>query len=87
MKAVIHYLLGIQATPAGLRLDPCLPPGWKRCAVEKAFRGATYRIEYRNEGGAPEPAIRTIRVNGGIVKGTVLPCVPGQHYGVDVAMR
>lgn len=86
MKAVIHYLLGIQATPAGLRLDPCLPPGWKHCAVEKAFRGATYRIEYRNEGGAPEPTVRTIRINGQIIKGAVLPCVPGQHYGVDVAM-
>ena len=45
-----HYLLGIRPDYDGLRVDPCLPPGWERVRLTRRFRGRTYEIELHRTG-------------------------------------
>jgi cellobiose phosphorylase len=47
-RAGMEGILGIRPTHEGLRVDPCIRPGWKEYSVERRFRGALYRITVRN---------------------------------------
>ena len=81
VRFMVRYLYGLVPTIEGLRLDPCLPPDWKECSIKKHFRGATYDITYRQNGG--EKGL-SIKVNGEAFSGTVLPYQKGAHYQIDV---
>lgn len=50
-KAVCEWMLGVRPEFEGLRIDPCLPAGWKKCRITRPFRGAVYEIEILNPGG------------------------------------
>ena len=73
-RALINFVFGLQPEMEGLRVDPCLPPSWKTCAVTKEFRGCVYCITYRN-GGAN---VKSILVNGRPLEGNVLPLLSGE---------
>ena len=36
---VTEWMLGIRRDFEGLRIDPCLPTHWKRCEIQRSFRG------------------------------------------------
>lgn len=68
-KALISYVFGLMPEMKGLRVAPCLPPSWKRCAITKKFRSAVYHIQYENNG----TEISEIWVNGEKISGNLLP--------------
>lgn len=80
VKALVTYVFGLVPEMEGLRIDPCLPPSWKTCSIQKQFRGAEYTVSYENGG----TQIRQILVNGEPIHGTVLPWKPGAKYTVQV---
>ncbi len=80
--ALLNHVFGLKPEMAGLRVDPCLPPSWTECCVIRQFRGATYRITYRQEKGGGE--LLQITVNGREWRGGVLPYQAGQEYQVTV---
>ncbi|MCL2089191.1 MAG: hypothetical protein FWH14_06885 [Oscillospiraceae bacterium] len=83
-KALVTYVFGLRPRMEGLSIDPCLPPMWKECAIEKQFRGAVYNINYRQEGSTG--SIKEIRVNGAEHNKTVLPYEKDGKYDVEVVL-
>jgi cellobiose phosphorylase len=78
--AVTQWILGIRPEHDGLRVDPCLPPGWDGFRASRRFRGATYRISRaarraRAGGGrlAGEGARRGARAGGRDRRGQLRP--------------
>jgi len=61
--AITQYILGIQPDYDGLRVDPCIPTGWKGFKITRKFRGATYRLEIQNPDGKSK-GVKEIIVDG-----------------------
>jgi cellobiose phosphorylase len=72
----LQGILGCRADFDGLRIAPCIPPGWKRFEVTRVFRGVTYRITVRNPDGVSK-GVRQMTVDGKPVRGTQVPHRPG----------
>ncbi|MBQ3225826.1 MAG: hypothetical protein IJB48_02075 [Clostridia bacterium] len=68
-KALVNYVFGLQPEMDGLKIEPCLPPSWKKCAIRKVFRGITYDISYENGG----TRVKEIYVNNEKIDGNILP--------------
>jgi cellobiose phosphorylase len=75
-QAGLKYILGICPEYDSLLVDPCLPSGWKGFSVTRKFRGAVYQIQVSNPEGICK-GIRSIKVDGELIKGTVLPIFKG----------
>jgi cellobiose phosphorylase len=85
-QAATQYILGIQPTYGGLRLDPCISSSWDGFMVGRAFRGATYQIEVRNPDHVCK-GVRLVRVNGGVISGHVVPVLEaGRTHSVEVVL-
>jgi cellobiose phosphorylase len=84
--AITQYILGIQPTYKGLRIEPCIAPEWKGFAVTRKFRGATYLIEVKNPNGAMK-GVASLTVDGKLIEGNIIPLMPeGRTYKVEVLM-
>ena len=75
---VSEFILGIKPTYNGLEIDPCLPSTARRYTVHRRFRGADYDITVNNPEGH-QKGVRSITVDGELIKGTVVPATPGTH--------
>jgi cellobiose phosphorylase len=62
-KAGCEWILGVRPELSGLRIDPCIPSGWKGFQVRRNFRGATYNINVRNPDHI-ECGVRELRIDG-----------------------
>ena len=84
--AISQYILGIQPTYDGLRIDPCIPAEWKEYSVTRQFRGATYCIEIKNPNGNMK-GVKSLTVGGELVEGNIIPMKPaGGFYKVQVVL-
>ena len=71
-RVVTQWVLGVRPEWEGLRLDPCLPPGWDRARMTRPYRGATLAVESsRRPAGAPGGGVE-IRLDGRPVAGTLI---------------
>lgn len=72
MMCLYEGILGVKREYAGLRLQPYFPADWEEAEMTRSFRGADYRIRYRNpehlEKGEPR-----ITVDGKPLEGSILP--------------
>ncbi len=50
-RAMTQWMIGVRPDFDGLLIDPCLPSSWKKCSLERDFRGARYHVEIRNPHG------------------------------------
>jgi len=50
-RVVTQWVLGVRPEWDGLRIDPCLPPGWRHAQLQRRYRGALYRVEIESEMG------------------------------------
>jgi cellobiose phosphorylase len=77
----LENLLGLRAEYDGLRIDPHLPTGWKKCVVTRPFRGDTYVVTLQNLTGKGTRVVR-IQMDGRDLEGTVLKPVGdgGTHH-------
>lgn len=82
--ALMNHVFGLRPTWEGLTVDPCLPPGWPSCTVERTFRGTRYRVRFDQR--SPRSAISSISVDGATFTGTILPSAPGRTLDVLVVL-
>ncbi len=68
--AVTKYILGIQPTYNGLKIDPCIPSDWNEFEVVRKWRSATYNIKVTNPDNV-EKGIKCIKLNGKEIKGLI----------------
>lgn len=69
--AVTEHMLGARRDYEGLRIDPCIPPSWKRCSVKRPFRGTIFNIEILNPEGV-EKGIKKIYLDGKEIDGNLI---------------
>ena len=83
---ISQYILGIQPTYDGLRIEPCIPADWKTFSVKRKFRGAQYHIEVKNPNGKMK-GVSKILINGVEIAGNVIPLFEaGKVINVEVIM-
>jgi cellobiose phosphorylase len=82
--ALAQYILGVRAEHDGLRIDPCVPPDWKKFAITRKFRGATYNIKVFNPDGAMR-GVKKMLVNGKVQPGNLVEVFkPGSVVNVEI---
>lgn len=85
-QAATQYILGIQPTHDGLRIDPCIPDHWDGFKVTREFRGAIYEIEVSNPEGICK-GVSTVELNGESLDSNVIPIQPaGSRSKITVRM-
>lgn len=82
--ALMNHVFGLRPEWNGLHVDPCLPPGWTDCTVERSFRGTAYRVRFVQR--TPRSAVSSISVDGRPLAGTILPLAPGRTVEVLVTL-
>ena len=83
---VSQYILGIQPTLDGLKVDPCIPHTLSGFAVTRRFRGAVYHIVVDNAAGV-QHGVKSVTVDGKPFQGSVLPlAAAGTEVNVQVTM-
>jgi N,N'-diacetylchitobiose phosphorylase len=82
--AATQYILGIRADYDCIRIDPCIPSGWKGFSLRRKWRGAEYRITVTNPGGV-EKGVRSVIQDGKEVE-AVQPAAAGSTSIVEVVM-
>ena len=83
---VSQYILGIQPTLAGLKIDPCIPHEMDGFTLRRVWRGATYEIVVENPDHL-EKGVKAMTVDGKPVSGNILSPVPaGSTVEVKVVM-
>jgi cellobiose phosphorylase len=81
-----EWILGIRATPEGLKVDPCIPAKWEGFRMVRAFRGTTYQISVENPRHVSQ-GVKEVWVDGAPIKGDLLtPRRDGQVHQVRVVM-
>ena len=83
---VSQYILGVQPTLDGLKIDPCIPHTLPGFTVTRRYRGAVYHIRVENP-DAVQKGVKRVTVNGSPIPGNVLPiAAPGETVEVTVVM-
>ncbi|MFO7446722.1 MAG: N,N'-diacetylchitobiose phosphorylase [Ignavibacteriaceae bacterium] len=57
-----HYILGIQPDYSGLKIDPCIPPDWKKIKISRQFRNKNLNIVIKNESGI-QKGVKKVIIN------------------------
>jgi cellobiose phosphorylase len=74
--AITQWILGIQPTLDGLRIEPVIPNHWPGFEAKRTFRGATYHISVERIGQGNQVRIE---VDGQPIEGTLLPLPAESH--------
>ena len=83
---VSQYLLGVQPTLDGLKIDPCIPHTLKGYTVTRRYRGATYHIRVENP-SAVQKGVAAVVYDGKPLESNRLPIAsPGTTVEVTVTM-
>jgi cellobiose phosphorylase len=86
LKTAFSWMFGLRPGYAGLAIEPCLPPAWENCTIVRPFRGAVYRIEYRNP-GRHSRGLAALTVDGKRLQGNVVPPhSDGREHRVEVVL-
>jgi len=86
-RVVNEWVLGVRPELDGLRIDPCLPPGWRQAAVTRPWRGGTYHIRLERAGSPSATGKLTIAINGRTVADALLPPPTRAGERFDVLVR
>jgi cellobiose phosphorylase len=79
-------ILGVRPDYDGLRIDPCIPHGWRSYRVTRRFRGTVYDITVSNPDGVCS-GVRSLTVDGREVEGGVVPLAVGrERVAVEVVL-
>jgi cellobiose phosphorylase len=87
-RIVSEWVLGVRPEWDGLRIDPCLPPGWARARMLRPYRGCTYEVRIERSDRLPERATE-VTLDGERLKDNLIapPCKAGAHHHVHVRCR
>ena len=82
--AITQWILGIRPEFDGLRLDPCIPPGWDGFTAERSFRGKKFNIRVHNPQHVSQ-GVTGIEVDGVKIEGNLLKYkTGGDEHQVEV---
>mgnify|MGYP000306632769 CR=1 FL=1 len=84
-QAGTGYLLGIQPTYDGLRVDPCIPAEWDGFEVSRQFRDTLFNIKVRNPRHVSR-GVEKVVVDGEIFQGNVIPLTSVKRRWVEVTL-
>ena len=86
--AISQFILGIQPSFTGLKIDPCLPADLKNIDVVREYRGNTYRIHIENLSGGEKGKV-SMCVNGTPIEGQTVHTdgSSGKTYDVSVTIK
>lgn len=84
-QASTKHILGIRPEHEGLRLDPCVPKAWDGFTVERACRGAIYRIAVKNPKRASK-GIASVVVDGKEIAGNLIPWFSDGTHTVEATL-
>src|SRR5262249_46229423 len=65
-RIVSEWVLGVRPEWDGLRLDPCLPPGWTSARMTRPWRGAVCEIAIERDGAL------AVEVDGKAIEGNLV---------------
>ena len=74
---ISQYILGIQPTLQGLRINPCIPSDWSGYTCRRIYRGVSYDITIDNSAHV-ESGVASVTVDGQPVTGTLIPFDAGK---------
>jgi len=81
-----HYILGIRPEYGSLRIDPCIPSGWKEIKITRRFRGKVLNIHIKNPDGVQKGIKKTI-INGEELLSNSIPVIRmKEENSVEVIM-
>ena len=81
-----QYILGIQPTLDGLKIDPCIPEDMDGYTVERMYRGVKYHITVDNSAHV-QKGVASVTVDGRTMAGGgVLPTPAGKESYITVVM-
>ncbi len=80
------YILGIQPTLAGLRINPCIPPQWDGFEVTRQFRGGMYHIHVHNPKHLCQ-GVRQLLVDGHVIQGDTVIAYEEGHHTVEITLE
>lgn len=84
--AITQFILGIQPDYDGIKIDPCIPSGWKGYEVTRKFRGATYQIKVENPNGISK-GVKEVRVDNNMQSSNIVPIFQdGKTHSVVIIM-
>jgi cellobiose phosphorylase len=86
---VTQWVLGVRPEWDGLRIDPCLPPGWPGARMVRPYRGCTYDIQIERVADLPDDGQAQVRLDGTRLSSNVITPSPqpGRHHEVLVRCR
>ena len=74
-RIVAEWILGVRPEWDGLRIDPCLPPGWDRASMVRPWRGAIWEIAIER-GRSPR-----LELDGAALPGNLIPVLAASGAG------
>ena len=83
--AATKYILGIQPTYNGLKIDPCVPSDWEEFEVTRKWRDTVYNIKIKNPDKV-EKGIKSIKLNNKLVDGIIPIQAASSINDVEVIM-
>lgn len=87
-RVVTQWVLGVRPEWEGLRIDPCLPPGWRRASLVRPWCGAVYHVDVESATGAGGGAVEALLLDGEPLGSPSLPVPdrPGATHRVQVRL-
>ncbi|WP_461205471.1 GH36-type glycosyl hydrolase domain-containing protein [Clostridium sp. DL1XJH146] len=82
---ITQWILGVKPNYDGLEINPCIPKEWKEYTVSRRFRNTTYNIHILNP-DAVSKGVKTLKVDGKIVEGNVIPVIEADTCEVEVIL-
>jgi cyclic beta-1,2-glucan synthetase len=85
-RAALEYILGFKLHGDRLRIDPCIPRGWREFEISYRRGDTTYRIKIQNPRSLCR-GIARVTVDGTIQEDDTVPLAnDGKHHEVTVIM-
>jgi cyclic beta-1,2-glucan synthetase len=63
-RAGLEYILGFRLRGASLRIEPCIPRGWREYEIDYRHGSSRYRIRVENPSGSTGRGLRSVEVDG-----------------------
>ena len=85
-RVVTQWVLGVRPEWDGLRIDPCMPPGWRRARMTRPWRGCSYELTIERADGPRGEGGAAVSLDGKLLSGDVLPCPvrTGERHDVHI---
>ncbi|SHH44906.1 GH36-type glycosyl hydrolase domain-containing protein [Clostridium grantii] len=82
---ITQWILGVKPNYDGLEINPCIPKDWNEYTVSRKFRGTTYNIQILNPDSVCK-GVKSLKVNGKIVQGNIVPAMEEESCEVEVIL-